>query len=141
MGYCATHVVYATTVAQPGILMNLVLWAAQVVLAALFLAHGIVYLFPPASLREAIHNGPLPRRLVYAIGAAEVLAAVGLTVPPLTGVAPLLVPLAAAGLVLLMVGAVLFHISRAEVPPAIVTLLLGALAAFVAYGRWTVFHV
>lgn len=116
--------------------MNTILWIAQAVLAVLFLAHGLVYLMPPASMRPMIEQGPLPRRLLSGIGVAEILAAVALVVPGLTGVGTFLVPLAAAGLVLLMTGAVTFHASRRETSEAVVTLLLGVTAAFAVYGRW-----
>ncbi len=115
--------------------MNTILWAAQALLAVLFLIHGVLYLAPPASFRALMEEMPIPRGLLVFIGLAEVAAAVGLIVPGLTGIAPVLVPLAAAGLVLVMIGAVGLHARRAEVPQTVVTLVLGALAVFVVVGR------
>lgn len=74
-------------------------------------------------------------RLVFA---AEILAAFGLILPGLVGVLPSLTALAAAGLVPIMIGAVVLHTSRKEVPPAIVTAVLLVLAVLVAGGRWLV---
>src|SRR6266508_4530524 len=71
-----------------------------------------------------------------AIGALEVLAAVGLILPAALDIAPVLAPLAAVGLVLLMVGAFIAHVRRREAQAIVVTLVLLALAAFVAWGRF-----
>src|SRR5690349_7316776 len=70
------------------------------------------------------------------IGVLEVLAAVGLVLPALTGVAPVLVPLAATGLVLVMVGAIVTHARRGETPMIVVNVVLLVLAAVVAWGRF-----
>ena len=76
---------------------------------------------------------PVPFRRF--IGVAEILAGVGLILPALTGILPWLTPLAAVALVIVMIGAVLFHIPRKEYPNIVFNLILLALAAFVAYGR------
>jgi hypothetical protein len=107
------------------------------VLAFAFLAHGLLFLFPPA-VREIEKQLPFPVGLMRSIYAAEVLAALGLTWPGLTGLLPWLTPLAATGLVPIMCGAAPFHLSRRETAPAIVTAILLALAAFVAPMRWFV---
>jgi len=73
---------------------------------------------------------------VKAIGAVEVLAAIGLILPAVTGVAPILVPLAASGLALLMVGAIITHLRRKEAPMALANVVLLLLALFVAWGRF-----
>jgi uncharacterized membrane protein YphA (DoxX/SURF4 family) len=73
---------------------------------------------------------------VRLIGTLEVLGAVGLVLPALTGVLPWLTPLAALGLVLTMVGAILTHLRRNENSAITVPVVLFALAAFVAYGRY-----
>ena len=70
------------------------------------------------------------------IGACELLGAIGLIVPAVTRIRPGLTPLAAAGLTLVMALAVPFHVARGEFPALTVVLPLGALAAFVAWGRW-----
>ena len=73
---------------------------------------------------------------IKAIGALELLAAVGLIVPAALDIAPILVPLAAVGLVLLMVGAIITHVRRHELQPVVVNVALLALAVVVAWGRF-----
>src|SRR5690349_11715664 len=117
--------------------MNIVLWVLQVLLALAFLAHGGLLLFPPAAIAEQL-NASLPRWFQVFLGVAEVLAAVGLTLPGLTRIQPSLVPLAAAGIMIVMVSATVFHLSRGEVSAAMTTIVLLAMATFVAYMRWRV---
>lgn len=118
--------------------MNTFLWAAQVMLAFVFLAHGLLFLFPPAAVREIKKQLPFPTGFMRFIYVAEILAAPGLTLPGLTGILPPLTPLAAAGLAIIMVGATVFHLQRREAPKAVVTAVLFALAVFVACTRWFV---
>lgn len=120
--------------------MNRLLWVLQWLLAAAFLAHGLLFLFPSADMAAQMNAfiSPAFRRF---IGVAEVLAAIGLTLPGLTRRAPWLVPAAAAGLMIVMIGAVISHISRGEVSSAIITAILFALLAFVAYMRWKVLPI
>ncbi len=120
--------------------MNIALWVVQILLAAAFLAHGLMMLFPPASLIEAM-NATMSTSLRLFIGVAEVLAALGLTLPALTRIMPSLVAWAAAGLMPIMIGATVFHIQRGEVSAAITTAVLLALATFVAYMRWKVLPI
>ena len=119
--------------------MNAVLWVLQGLLAAAFLASGAMKL---AGSREKAAEQMAWVKLypgwgVKAIGAAEVAGALGLILPALTGIAPVLTPLAAIGLALLMVGAVITHLrvgaSDYKIIP--VNLVLLALAAVVAWGR------
>jgi hypothetical protein len=70
------------------------------------------------------------------IGTLEILAAVGLVLPGLTGIAPVLTPLAASGLVLLMIGAATAHMRRREWGNLVPVALLGGMAAVVAWGRF-----
>jgi hypothetical protein len=72
------------------------------------------------------------------IGALELLAAIGLVLPALTGILPALTPLAAAGLILTMIGAMITHIRRGEMGMLIPNLILLVLGAFVVYGRFVV---
>jgi uncharacterized membrane protein YphA (DoxX/SURF4 family) len=116
--------------------MNALLWVLQVLLAVAFFAHGWLFLSPPANLVEQMNIFPTAFRLF--LGAAEVLAAIGLTLPGLTRVMPRFVPAAAAGIMIVMVCATIFHVARGEISPAVTTAILFALAAFVAYMRWTV---
>ena len=114
--------------------MNIVLWLLQVLLALAFLAHGWLFLFPPAELVEQM-NASLPRWFQLFLGVAEVLAAVGLTLPAITRIQPWLVSWAAAGIMIVMVSATVFHLARAEWSSAVITLVLLGMAAYVAYMR------
>ena len=115
--------------------MNKLLWGLQLFLALAFLAHGVLLLFPPAAIVDQM-NAALPRWFQVFVGVAEVLAAVGLTIPGLTRIQPWLVPAAAAGVMIVMISATVFHVARGEMSSAATTLLLLAMATFVAYMRW-----
>src|SRR4051812_5222570 len=117
--------------------MNIVLWVLQVLLALAFFAHGLLFLFPPAAIVEQM-NASLPRWFQLFLGVAEVLAAVGLTLPGITRIQPSLVSWAAAGIMIVMISATVFHVSRGEVSSAITTAVLLILATVVAYMRWRV---
>ena len=120
--------------------MNVLLWVLQALLATAFLAHGLMLLFPPASIVEQM-NASLGHGSQIFIGVAEVLAAVGLTLPGAARIQPWLVPAAAAGLMIVMISATVFHAMRGEVSSAITTALLLLLATFVAYMRWRVLPI
>ena len=117
--------------------MNATLWILQVVLAVVFLAHGMFMLAPPASMLELV-NASMSTAFRIFLGVAEVAAAVGLTVPGFTRVLPGLVPAAALGLIIVMISAAVFHIARGELTSAVITAVLLAMAAVVAYMRWRV---
>jgi len=117
--------------------MNLTLWALQILLAGAFLGHGCLFLFPPADLLELM-NSAIPPAFRIFIGVAEVLAAVGLIVPGVTRIVPSLVPCAAAGLMIVMIGATILHLTRGELASAGTTAVLLVLLTFVAYMRWKV---
>ena len=117
--------------------MNMLLWVLQALLALAFFAHGCLLLFPPASI-VAQMNASLPRWFQLFIGVAEIMAAVGLTLPGLTRIQPWLVSAAAAGLMIVMISATVFHLARGEVTSAITTVVLLAMATVVAYMRWRV---
>jgi hypothetical protein len=121
-------------------MMNVVLWILQVLLAAAFFAHGLLFLFPPASVVEAM-NAAISREFQLFLGVAEVLAAIGLTLPGITRIQPRLISWAAAGLMVVMVGATIFHITRGETSSAITTAILFAMVTFVAYMRWKVMPI
>jgi putative oxidoreductase len=114
------------------------LWIAQGLLAVAFLMAGSMKLFTP--LDQLANMMPWVRGAMgsYAklIGCVEILGAIGLIVPSVTRIAPQLSPLAALGLLLTMLGAVSTHLSRGEFPMLGAPVTLGALAAFVAWGRW-----
>jgi uncharacterized membrane protein YphA (DoxX/SURF4 family) len=115
--------------------MNIILWVLQVLLALAFLAHGLLFLSPPPEVAVQM-NASLPRWFQVFLGAAEVLAAIGLTLPGLTRIRPGLVPAAAVGIMIVMVCATALHLWRSEFRSAVTTTVLLALATFVAYGRW-----
>jgi hypothetical protein len=115
--------------------LNRALWIVQGLLALLFLfAGGMKLVLPIAALTEQM---PLPGLLVRFIGVAEVLGAIGLILPGLLRIRPGLTPLAAAGLVIIMIGATLLTLVGDEVAAALFPLVVGFLSAFVAYGRWS----
>src|ERR1700704_1035466 len=99
--------------------MNIAAWVLQIVLAVAFLLHGLLFTVaygPVAKRREARGRAPSSMAPAFRqfIGVAELAAAFGLTVPPAVHLFPWLAPLAAAGLVLVMVGAGLFHARESE---------------------------
>jgi len=120
--------------------MNILLWVLQVLLAVAFLAHGWLFLSPPAAIAEQM-NASLPRWFQLFLGVAEVLAAVGLTLPGLTRILPGLVTWAAVGIMIVMVSATAFHLVRGEISSAAITLVLLAMATFVAYMRHRVLPI
>jgi len=110
------------------------LWIVQVLLALLFLwAGGMKLVLPLEKLTGPI---PLPGWFVRFLGLAEVLGALGLILPGLLRIRPSLTPLAAAGLVIIMIGATVMTLAGGDVVMALIPLVVGLLAAFVAYGRW-----
>ncbi len=111
------------------------LWTVQVALAALFLFAGWMKLVMPIEELTAQSTSWLTSSggFLRFIGAAEFLGAIGLILPGLLGIRRELTPLAAAGLVVIMIGATV--VSVAQGPVALVPLAVGALAALVAYGR------
>jgi uncharacterized membrane protein len=119
--------------------MNITLWIVQGLLAAFFGAGGVVKVVrPPKRLYDQglTWVEDFSAGAVKTIGALELLAAIGLVLPAVTGVVPVLVPLAALGLGLLMIGAAVVHVRRDEVPFVAVNAALLAAAAFVAWGRF-----
>jgi uncharacterized membrane protein YphA (DoxX/SURF4 family) len=117
--------------------MNVLLWVLQVLLALAFFAHGCLVLFPPAAIAAQMYAA-FPRGFWLFLGVAEVLAAVGLTLPGLTRIQPWLVPSAAVGIMFVMVSATIYHLSRGEVSSAITTIVLLVMATYLAYMRWKV---
>src|ERR671910_39785 len=122
------------------LMMNLTLWIVAGLLAVVYLISGgklimskekIAALTPSARWVEDFSAGS-----VKAVGALEVLAAVGLVLPAALDIAPVLVPLAAVGLVLVMAGAVITRLRRREAKLMVADLVYLALAGFVAWGRF-----
>ncbi|HEV8722242.1 MAG TPA: DoxX family protein [Candidatus Binatia bacterium] len=116
--------------------MNVALWIAQALLAAIFLFAGGLKLVMPIEEMMKQMPLPLPGWFVRFTGVVEVLGAIGVILPWLLGIRPGLTPLAAAGLVIVMIGATVYTLAAGDVAPALISLVVGFLAAFVAYGRW-----
>jgi uncharacterized membrane protein YphA (DoxX/SURF4 family) len=116
--------------------MTIALWIVQVLLGVLFIFGGVSKLLMP--LEELTKQIGLPGWFIQFISVAEVLGGLGLILPSLLRVAPGLTPLAAACLVIIMIGAVLITIASGAVVSALFPLAVGLLLVFVAYGRWRV---
>jgi uncharacterized membrane protein YphA (DoxX/SURF4 family) len=114
--------------------MNIALWVLQVLLAVVFVAHGWLFLSPPAEIAAQM-NESLPRWFQLFLGTAEVLAAVGLVLPGLTRILPWLVVWAAGGIMLVLASATVWHVARGEMSSAGITLGLLVMATVVAYTR------
>ena len=114
--------------------MNYALWIVQGLLALIFLFAGGMKLVLP--VEEMTKQVPLPGLFLRFIAVCEVLGAIGLILPGLLRIRPGLTPLAAAGLVIIMIGATVVTLATADVALALIPLVVGLLSAFVAYGRW-----
>ena len=116
--------------------MTTALWIVQALLAALFLfAGGMKLILPLDKLAGPV---ALPGWFIRFIGVAEVLGGLGLILPGLLRIKPQLTPLAAIGLVMIMIGAVSVTLIGRDAGAAAISLVVGLLAAFVAYGRWRI---
>lgn len=118
--------------------MDVFLWIVAALLAAVFLASGAMKEFRSKEQLAAlgqVWTEDFSPGMIKTIGALEILAAIGLILPPVLGIAPVLAPLAALGLVLLMLGGALTHLRRKEPPGVAVSLVLAVLALAVAWGR------
>src|SRR5213083_1498119 len=116
--------------------MNVALWIVQGLLAALFLFAGGAKLVLP--LDQMAGPVALPGWFLRFLGVAEVLGGLGLILPGLLRIRPGLTPLAAAGLVLVTVGATVYQLAAGEPGNAIFAVVIGLLCACVGYGRWQV---
>ncbi len=114
--------------------MKVALWIVQGLLAALFLFAGGMKLILP--IEEMTKQIAMPGLFLRFIGVCEVLGAIGLILPGLTRIRPALTPLAAAGLVLIMIGATVVTLMTGAIAMSLFPLAVGIFAAFVAYGRW-----
>jgi uncharacterized membrane protein YphA (DoxX/SURF4 family) len=119
--------------------MNIALWILQVLLAALFLFAGGTKLALPIDVLTSMgspNQVHLPALLIRFLGVCEVVGALGLILPGLLRIRPALTPLAAAGLVIIMIGATVLTIIGDGIGAAMIPFVVGVLCAFVAYGRW-----
>ena len=113
--------------------MTYALWIVQILLALVFLFAGASKLIMP--IEEMTRDIQLPGAFLRFIGVVEILGAVGLILPSWLRLRPALTPLAAVGLVIIMIGATIVSLTLG-VKMALAPFVVGLLAAFVAYGRW-----
>ncbi|MFI7431154.1 DoxX family protein [Micromonospora sp. NPDC049836] len=120
--------------------MNLALWIAAGLLAAVSLTGGITKTLVPkeklAALKGGEWTGHASKGFIRTIGVLELLGAVGLTLPAVLDIAPFMVPVTAVCWVLLMVGATIIHVRLGQPRLVVVNLGYVVLAAFVAWGRF-----
>lgn len=119
--------------------MNIVLWIIQALLALTFLFAGATKLVLPMDMLMSMgspNQVVLPGLLIRFIGVCEVLGALGLILPGVFHRRPEVTPIAAAGLTIIMIGAVTLTLIGDGIALAISPLIVGLLCAFVAYGRW-----
>jgi len=114
--------------------MNIALWIIQALLALLFLFAGGMKLVMP--IEEMTQQIAMPGLFLRFIGVCEVLGGLGLVLPWLLRIRPGLTPLAAIGLVIIMIGATVTTIMTGQIAISLVPVVVGVLCLFVAYGRW-----
>jgi len=114
--------------------MNRTLWMTQTLLAGLFIFAGLVKLLSP--IQPMVDQTGLPAGLLLFVGVVEVLGGIGVILPGLLRLWTVLIPLAAAGLVIIMIGATVVTVQGGTVLLASIPFATGLMAAFVAYGRW-----
>ena len=115
--------------------MNVTLWVIQILLALVFLVSGITKAIRPSEKLRAglpeFHPG-----VIRLVAVAEILGALGLILPGFTGIASILTPMAASGLAIIMIGAVVTHARRKEGKSVAMNLVLLVLTVVVAVGRF-----
>ncbi|MCA0985706.1 DoxX family protein [Guptibacillus algicola] len=117
--------------------MNILLWIVQILLALMFLMVGSQKVVQSTKRNEAADNtaSPSNNNLFVFIGIVEILGAVGLILPWLLNIVPILTPLAAIGISIIMVLAAIQHAKRKEMKSVVTNIVLLALALFVVIGR------
>lgn len=119
--------------------MKIALWVLQILGGIYFIAIGVMHFIVPEGLPPTMSwMYELSTTLHVISGTAEILGGLGLILPAVTRIQPRLVPLAAAGLALVMVLAVGYHVTRGEFQSLPFNIVLAAIMAFIAYGRWQV---
>ena len=118
--------------------MNFTLWVAQILLTGLLVWAGLMKLLLPIEKLSAKFpwTGQVPLFLVKFTGMIDLLGAIGLILPSLLRIQPKLTPFAASGLIILMICASVFHISRGEASGIGLNIVFGFIALFVAWGRF-----
>ncbi|MGA3014442.1 MAG: DoxX family protein [Bacteroidales bacterium] len=118
--------------------LNIILWIAQVILAGMFIMAGFMKTTMP--IEQLSVSLPwakdVPAWLVRIIGISEFLGALGLILPSLLRIKPILTPLAALGIIAIMAMAAVFHITRTEISGVVFTFILALVAVFIGWGRW-----
>jgi uncharacterized membrane protein YphA (DoxX/SURF4 family) len=117
--------------------VNTTIWITQSLMAVLFVVHGIAMFNPPAAVQESVVQKMgygLP--FLKIIGTLEVLGGLGLILPSWTRIMPILSPLAALGLVIIMIGAAVSHARHGEDKQTVATSVVTVLVAFIAIGRF-----
>lgn len=116
--------------------MNIVLWILQVLLGLFFIFAGVMkFRIPVEEMTKQMHVA-LPGIFLYFIGVCEILGGLGLILPGLFRIKPGLTSLAAAGLVIIMMGAVVIALMGGQIGGALYPLVIGLLLAFIAFARW-----
>ncbi|MDH3307977.1 MAG: DoxX family protein [Acidimicrobiia bacterium] len=116
--------------------MNKALWVAQILAGIFFLYVGVLHFIVPEGLPSTFSwMYDLSDVMHYISGTLEILGGLGLILPAVTRIQPQLVPVAAGGLALLMLSAVIFHIGRGEYGNVGSNVLWIIVTAFIAYGR------
>lgn len=126
-----------TSQQKPSGTIHITLWIAQVVLAAFFIL-GALLKFQPIEKIAAMMpwTGQVPAWVVRFLGGIDLVSATGLILPTLLRIQPQLTPWAALGSIVLMLSAILFHVSRGEASVIGMNLFVIVIAAFVAWGRF-----
>jgi uncharacterized membrane protein len=119
--------------------MNVLLWILQIILGIYFALVGVMhFIVPPGLPAQMSWMYDLSPMLHYISGTAEILGGLGLILPSITRIKPVLTPLAGLGLALVMVLATIYHLQRGETMNIGFNVVLALLSAFVAYGRWKI---
>lgn len=117
--------------------MNRLLWVLQIVFGVYFIAVGVLHFVVPDGLPGPMEwMYELSDPLHYVSGTAEILGGLGLILPAATKIRPELTVFAALGLVIVMIGAAIWHLPREEPTNIVLNLANAAILAFIAYGRW-----
>ena len=112
-------------------------WVLQIVLGIYFVAIGVIHFIVPEGLPDALGwMYDLPMWLHYASGTAEILGGLGLILPGLTKIKTELTPLAATGLVIVMLFAALWHLPRGETQNVTTNIVVALVLVFIAFVRW-----
>jgi uncharacterized membrane protein YphA (DoxX/SURF4 family) len=117
--------------------MNIVLWILQVLMGVYFVGIGAMhFILPPGLPAQMSWMYELSPALHLFSGVAEILGGLGLILPGLTKIRTRLTPLAGAGLALVMLGAIVFHLQRGEAQNIALNVVIALIVGFIAYGRW-----